>query len=169
MSENKLKATLEFEGKKAEFEGSFEEVWRSINRFLSELNPTTQLSGLTIKVNLADMLEKMKDIVQIDKDVGPVISPSVNIEKLTREEKIALVLLMRKISYMTGNSESDVMEVTEVEKDCGFKTPGPDISELISKKIVINLSEARKKGLYKISDYGIQWFTSSTIEKIEKK
>jgi len=37
MSKNEhLKATIEWEGKRAEFEGSFEEVWKGLSKFLSE-------------------------------------------------------------------------------------------------------------------------------------
>lgn len=168
-NEKQLSAIIEYDGKKAEFKGSFEDVWRSVNLFFEEVAPKNDLLNLVINLDLSTLIDQTRCLFAIDKDVGPVLLPSVNISELNREEKITLVLLMRKISYMIGTAKSDSIEMNEIEKESMLKSPGPDVSELITKKIVKNLSEAGKKGLYRITDYGTQRFLSSAVEKIIKK
>jgi len=171
MSKNEhLKATLEWEGKRAEFEGSSEEVWRCLNRFLSEINPKiASLSDLIIKINFLELLNKLKGIIQIDKDVGPVVPIGVDITKLNDIEKTVFVLLTRRIMYMTNFSDKETMKVGEVEKESKAKNVGVLLSQLTTQKIVQNVSEAGKKAAYRITDYGIQWFISKALKKLQSE
>lgn len=165
-----LKAVLEWEGKRAEFEGLPEEVWKSINRFLSETNPRVALlSNLVIKVDLAELLAKFKGIIQIDKDVGPVVPVDVDMTKLNDTERIVLVLLMRRITYMTNYSDKEPMNVKEVKEESKAKNAGVLLSQLATQKIVQNIAEPGKKGAYRITDYGIQWFVSKVLKKLQSE
>ena len=171
MNENEhLKATLEWEGRKVEFKGSPEEVWRSINRFLSETNPKiASLADFIIKVNPAELLEKLKGIIQIDKDVGPVVPTDVNIAQLNDTERTVFVLLVRRITCMTNYTSTETMNVEEVEKESKAKSAGVLLSQLTTQKIVQNVAEPGKKGSYRITDYGIQWFISKSLKKLQGK
>jgi hypothetical protein len=166
MSATRLRATLEWEGKKVEFEGSFEEVWKSINRFLSEMTPRlVSLSNLLIKVDYSELLAKLKGILQFDKDVGPVVSVGFD-SKLGDTERVVFVLMVRRISNAVGYLDKETMEVEEVEKESKAKNAGVFLSQLSSQKIVQNVAELGKKGAYRVTDYGIQWFVSKVMPKL---
>jgi len=171
MSKNEyLKATLEWEGKKAQFEGSPEEVWKSINKFLIETNPQiVSLLDFLIKVNVVELLTKLKGIAYVDKDVGPVISVDADIGKLNDTERIVFFLLIKKTAYMTKHSDKETMDVDEVKKESKAKNAGVLLSQLTAEKIVQNMAEAGKKGAYRITDYGTQWFISKVLKKLQSE
>jgi hypothetical protein len=166
MSEKELRATLEWEGKKVEFEGSFEEVWKSINRFLVATNPKIMsLSDLLIKIDFSELLAKLKGIIHLDKDVGPVVSIGID-SRLGDTERIVLVLVARRIANAVGYLKEETMEVEEVEKESKSKNAGVLLSQLVSQKVVQNVAEPGKKGAYRVTDYGTQWFVSKAMPKL---
>jgi len=169
MSKNdNLKAIIEFEGKKAIFEGSTQEVWRSINRFLSEMHPKIAvLSEMVVSVDINEILSKLKNVIQIDKDVGPVVSANLNVNALNDTERVLLTLLMKKVVWILGYSNEETCNVKEVEKESKAKNAGVLLSQLVAQKLVQNVAELGKKGTYKITDYGIQWFVPKILEKIQ--
>jgi hypothetical protein len=168
MSKNgNLKAIIEFEGKKAIFEGAAQEVWKSINRFLSEMQPKNViLSEMIVRVDINELLSKLKAVIQIDKDVGPVLSDKLNVNALNDTERVLLTLLMKKVVSTLGYSDEETCKVKEVEKESKAKNAGVLLSQLVAQKIVQNVAEPGKKGTYKITDYGVQWFVPRLLEKI---
>jgi len=165
-----LKAIIEFEGKKAIFEGSAQEVWGSINRFISEMQPKIAiLSDIVLKVDFSELLTKFKDIIQIDKDVGPVTCADVNTNLLNETERILFTLLIRRITYVLGYSDKETFDVKEVSKESGAKSAGSLLSQLVAQKLVQNIADAGKKGTYRITDYGIQWFVQKVLDKLRSE
>lgn len=166
--ENRLKASLEWEGKKAVFEGLSEEVWASINRFLSETQPQiASIADFIIKVDVSKLLISLEGIIRIDKDVGPIVPVGVPLEKTSDREKVALYLLLRRVAFKTGHADKETAEVEEVVKDSKVRSAGVVLSNLVADYIVQNVGEAGKKGIYRITDYGIEWFVQSVLPNIK--
>ena len=168
-SPKSIKASLEINGKKLDVEGQPDEVWRSLNKFLGQNDQTVaQISQFIIKINLDDLLLKFKDILYIDKDVGPVISPEANISALNDSERIAFTMLIKKIVFLLGFAKEETVTVDNVQKEVKSKSVGALISQAIPQKIIQNVAEPGKKGEYKITDYGVSWFISKVLPKMVK-
>jgi len=166
--ENKLKASIEWEGKRAVFEGPPEEVWASINRFLSETHPQiASIADLIIKIDMGELLTKLKGTIRIDKDVGPVVPVDVDLGELADKDKVVLFLLLKRVAFKTGYIDKETAEVEEVTKESKVKTAGVVLSNLVAENIVQNIGEVGKKGIYRITDYGIEWFVKSVLPKMQ--
>ena len=165
-----MKAILEFEGKHAQFEGTSEEVWKSITRFLVETDIKIELlSTLIIKIDLNELLNNFKGLIQIDRDVGPVQSVTVNIGELADIERVVFTLILRRVAFMMNYVPSDTMTVGEVQKESKAKNAGVMLSQLAAQKIIQNISEPGKKASYRVTDYGIQWFISKALPKLRRE
>lgn len=167
---NALKASLEINGKKLDVEGQPDEVWKSLNKFIGQNDQKmTQLSQFIIKIDLNELLLRLKGIVLIDKDVGPVISSETNVNALNDTERIVFALLIKRIVNLLGFGNEEMMTVDEVQKETKSKSAGVLISQMIPEKIIQNVGELGKKGAYRITDYGINWFMSKVLPKLEKR
>lgn len=165
----KLKAKIEWNGKKAEFEGEPNEVWKSINKFLMDVGPTViSLSEFMIKTDLNRLFQNFRGIIKLDKDVGPIVSRRIKFDKLDNKEKVLFCLMVRKLAFLTGHSEVDIMEVEDVRGKTGIKKPGVELSKLASKKLVLNVGSPQK-GKYRITDYGIEIFCEDVVPKLYLK
>ena len=68
-----------------------------------------------------------------------------------------------------GFSEIETVTVDEVQREVKSKSVGALISQMTSAKIIQNVAEPGKKGEYRITDYGITWFVSKGLPKLEKR
>lgn len=125
------------------------------------------IADLIIKIDLSELLTKLKQIIRIDKDVGPVIPVDVKVDDLTDREKIVLFLLLKRVAFKTGHADKETAEVEEVTKESKVKTAGVVLSNLVAEKIIQNIGEIGKKGIYRVTDYGIEWFIGNVLPKMK--
>ena len=151
MSNGELKAILRHGETEVEFSGNYEDVWRSINKYLSEIYPpieaVKQLIG-AVDVNL--LMEKLEGLVEIREGMINVL------EDTGAKRKILLCLAGAHVGKILGLLERDKLTPKEIASYTG-------LNEKVTRA---RLSELKKAGLVIKYGEGLYGFTKASIKEL---
>jgi len=151
MSDEELKAVLRHGETEVEFSGNYEDVWRSINKYLSEIYPSIEavkkLIG-AIDVNL--LMEKLEGLVEIREGMINVL------EDTGAKRKILLCLAGAHVGKILGLLERDKLTPKEIASYTG-------LNEKVTRA---RLSELKKAGLVIKYGEGLYGFTKASIREL---
>ncbi len=138
----------------AEFSGDYETVWRSVNRYFSEvLGPVNLLQRLTGAQDVTSLAEKIAGRVLVE---GGSVSV---LEEAETKRKIALCLAGAFVGHRLGLLESDAMTPKQVAS----------ATRLSEKNAANRLGEMWKAGLVRRVDEGRYVFTAALMKLIEEE
>ncbi|MCS7132349.1 MAG: hypothetical protein N3F65_02350 [Nitrososphaeria archaeon] len=146
-----MKVTIRHGDTEVEFEGEHEEVWMSINRYLSEAFPPLEVvKKLTGAIDIMDLAKKLEGFVEIKEG-------RINILKdVDAKKKILLCLTAAHVGKALSLFEKDKLTPKEIAAYTG-------LDERIARA---RLSELRKAGLVIKYDEGLYGFTPASLEEI---
>ena len=151
MSDGELKVVLRHGETEVEFSGNYEDVWRSINKYLSEIYPPIEavkkLIG-AIDVNL--LMEKLEGLVEIREGMINVL------EDTGAKRKILLCLAGAHVGKILGLLERDKLTPKEIASYTG-------LNEKVTRA---RLSELKKAGLVIKYGEGLYGFTKASIREL---
>ena len=151
MSDGELKVVLRHGETEVEFSGNYEDVWRSINKYLSEIYPPIEavkkLIG-AIDVNL--LMEKLEGLVEIRDGMINVL------EDTGAKRKILLCLAGAHVGKILGLLERDKLTPKEIASYTG-------LNEKVTRA---RLSELKKAGLVIKYGEGLYGFTKASIKEL---
>lgn len=153
-SSRTLKVRIQHDESTVEFEGDYEYVWASINRYLSEIYPSLPLAKKLIgAIDIETLANYLAGKVQISSGRISVITEG------DAKKKILLCLAAAYLAKMLGMIENEAMTPKEVSIATG-------IEERVTRA---RLSEMRKQNLVMRTDEGRYAFLTSTLEKLMKE
>ena len=163
---NKESVTVHIKYQETEqtFTGDANQVWRSINRFFSEMMPALQtVKNALITVDLETLIEDCKNIIALAPEGTVILVPK---QKLTDNETLTLQLLATYIANKLGH-QKDVLTKEELQAGLGKK---PKItSTRLGELIREGLATKTEEGNYKITTLGIKRFQEEALPEIRKK
>jgi predicted transcriptional regulator len=146
------------------FTGDANQVWRSINRFFSEMVPALRtVKKALLTVDLESLIEDCKNVIAVAPE-GPVLL--VSRQKLTDSETLTLHLLAAYIGNRLGQSE-DFLTKEELQAGLGKNTKitSTRLGELTREGLATKTDE----GNYKITTLGIRRFQEESLPEIREK
>jgi len=146
-----LKARLEFGELKVDLEGTVDEVFRGVVKFVETVYPSLELlSKVTFTVDTAKLMEGLAGVVQIGPE-GPIL---VAERELPADEAIELCLLGQLVGYKLGRLDKDSLPVEDLSRVVGKarKTVANQLAGIVREGIV----ERVTKGEYRITTQGIR-------------
>jgi hypothetical protein len=155
---------IKYQGNEQTFTGDANQVWRSINRFFSEMMPALHaIKKSILTVDLESLIEGCENIIAIAPE-GPVLL--VSKQKLTDSETLTLHLLATYIGNKLGQSK-DVLAKEELQDRLGknAKITSTRLGELIREGYATKTEE----GNYRITTLGIKWFQKESLPEIKEK
>lgn len=136
-----------------EFEGDYEQVWASVNKYLSEIYPSLPLAKRLVgAIDIQSLAEYLSGKVQISDGKISVMAEG------DAKKKILLCLAAAYLARALGLIESEAMTPKEVSIATG-------IEERVTRA---RLSEMRKQNLVMKTD-GKYIFLTSTLERLMKE
>mgnify|MGYP000026368323 CR=1 FL=1 len=151
MSSGKIRVSIKHDETEVEFEGGYEEVWKSINRYFSETYPALEtIKALTGLTDVADLAEKLKGLVEFRE--GRIII----LGELEAKRKILLCLAAAYVGKALGLFEKDKLTPKEIAAYTG-------LDERVTRA---RLSELRRAGLVIRSEEGLYGFTSTSLNEL---
>ncbi len=151
MNSGKIRVSIKHDETEVEFEGGYEEVWKSINRYFSETYPALEtIKALTGLADVADLAEKLKGLVEFRE--GRIII----LGELEAKRKILLCLAAAYVGKALGLFEKDKLTPKEIAAYTG-------LDERVTRA---RLSELRRAGLVIRSEEGLYGFTSTSLNEL---
>ena len=159
-----LRATLEYGNIKTQFEGSFDEVWRSVSRFLTDIRPSHVESALAKIVhmeNLDELVDDLQGILRIAKE-GPYFIRSL--DDLTNKDRLLLALLGAYVGHKLGILDEgsltidELSTMTEVKKQVTYV----EASNMVRDRLV----ELVEKGKRRLTTIGIDYTKRKVLQKV---
>ncbi len=151
MSSEKVKVVIRHEGTEIEFEGGYEEVWRSVNKFFSEVYPALEIvRKLTGAIDVTSLAKRLEGLVEFRE--GRIVI----LKELDAKRKILLCLAAAHVGKALNLFEKDKLTPKEIAAYTG-------LDERVTRA---RLSELRKAGLVVKADEGLYEFTSSSLEEL---
>lgn len=151
MRGERLKVTIKHEGTEVEFEGNYEEVWTSVNRYFSEVFPTIEVARkLTGAIDITELAKKLSGLVEIKEGRINVL------RDVDAKKKILLCLAAAHVGKSLNLFEKDKLTPKEVAAYTG-------LDERVARA---RLSELRKLGLVIKYDEGLYGFTPASLGEI---
>ncbi len=133
-----------------EFEGSYEEVWMSINRYFSEILPSIEaVKKLIGAVDITDLMKKLEGLVEIREGRITVL------KDVDAKRKIILCLAAAYVGKALGLFEKDKLAPKEIAAYTG-------LDERVARA---RLSELRRAGLVIKYDEGLYGFTPTSLDE----
>lgn len=133
-----------------EFEGSYEEVWMSINRYFSETLPSIEaVKKLTGAIDITDLMKKLEGLVEIREGRITIL------KDVDAKRKIILCLAAAYVGKALGLFEKDKLAPKEIAAYTG-------LDERVARA---RLSELRKAGLVIKYDEGLYGFTPTSLDE----
>lgn len=149
--EEKLKIVIRHGDAEAQFEGSYREVWESINRYLSELYPPLEvIKKLTGAIDVQELAEKLAGKVEIRE--GRIIV----LLEADAKRKILLCLAAAYLGKALGIFDRDALTPKEIAGLIG-------LDERVARA---RLSELRRMGLAVKREGGLYTFTPASLKEI---
>jgi hypothetical protein len=165
LTENEtVTVNIKYQETEQTFTGDANQVWRSINRFFSEMMPSLQIiRKALLTVDLGSLIEDCKNIIAVAPE-GPVIL--VPKQKLTDSEILTLHLLATYIGSKLGQSK-DALTKEELQSGLGknAKITSTRLGELIREGLATKTEEAN----YRITTLGIKRFQEEALPEIREK
>lgn len=146
-----IKVHLEVGDIKVDFEGSSEQVFETLLRFISQACPNIELlRRITYTPDLAKIIGNLSGLVEISSS-GPIINPGV---ELSARNAVCLALLGAYVGYRIGRLNKDTLSVVELSRLTGKakKTITNELPKLVEGGLVERVSE----GEYKITELGVR-------------
>jgi len=160
-----LRVSLEYGDRKAEFEGSFDDVWRSINRLLSEIRPShveSALAKIVHREELDQLVDDLEGVLRIAKE-GPYFI--VPIDKLPHKDKLLLALLGEYVGYKLGILDDESMSIDEL---CAITRIGKKVAQVeLSHLSADRLVEENDVGRRRLTTIGTDYIRNQVLPKIE--
>ena len=151
MSDEELKAVLRHGETEVEFSGNYEDVWRSINKYLSEIYPPIEaVKKLIGAVDVNLLMEKLEGLVEIREGMINVL------EDTGAKRKILLCLAGAHVGKILGLLERDKLTPKEIASYTG-------LNEKVTRA---RLSELKKAGLVIKYGEGLYGFTKASIKEL---
>ena len=151
MRDEELKIVLKHGDTEVEFSGNYEEVWRSINKYLSDIYPSLKIVKKLIgSIDLEKMVEKLEGLVEIRDRVINIL------ENAGAKRKILLCLAAAYAGKALGILEKDKLTPKEIASYTG-------LNEKVTRA---RLSELRKSGLVMKYGEGLYGFTSASFREL---
>lgn len=147
------------------FSGDVNAVWKSVNRFFSQLLPMLDVvQGVVLSVDVQQVVEASKDIVAVGNE-GPVVLADK--AKLTDSEALLLLLLAAWIGDRLGLLETGLLPKEELRGWLGksSKITGTRLGELSREGLVVKTRE----GGYKLSILGVKRVVEDILPQIREK
>jgi len=154
-----LRASLEYGNIKTQFEGSFDEVWRSINRLLSEIRPShveSALARIVHREELDRLVDDLEGVLRIAKE-GPYFV--VPVEHLPNRDKLLLALLGVYVGYKLGILDENSLSIDEL---CAMTRVRRNVAQ-------VELSYLSRDRLVEITDVGRRKLTTIGVEYIRNE
>ena len=152
MSSGNLKVTISYGELRAEFEGSPEEVYLQVVRFLEKTIPSYSLaSRIQRSKGVGETLERLKHIIAYSEGEG--IYPSKPLQSFPTSEAILLMLASRYLEYSLGLRDGESATASEIVSVVGrpMKTVSGRLSELVRGGYIKRL----ERGGYSITGLGL--------------
>lgn len=150
--ESQVHVIINHDGNSIEFSGNYEEVWRSINRYFSEIYPSLSVAK---RLKGAYDLDNLVNIIQ-DK-VMIVDGRIVVTEKTDAKRRIALCLACARIGKLAGMLETEWLAPKQISSSTG-------IEERVTRA---RLSDMHKEGFVERSNEGRYRFAPRCMMLLE--
>lgn len=148
MEKERIRVTIKTKDSEVEFEGEYEEVWISINKYFSELYPSLQIvKNLIGAVDIEDLMNKLSGKIEIKEDRINILAGG------DAKKKILLCLAGAYVGRRLGIFEKEFLTPKEIANFTG-------IDEKITRA---RLSELRKEGLVIRKEDGLYGFTPASL------
>ena len=155
---------IKYQETKQTFTGDPDQVWKSINKFFTEMIPTLQtIKKVLLTVDLENLIEDVKNLIALTPE-GPVLL--VSKQKLTDSETLSLHLIAAFIGNKLGQSK-DAQSKEDLQTGIGksAKITSTRLGELIRERLATKTEE----GNYRITTLGIKRFQEETLPEIKEK
>lgn len=151
MEKERIRVTIKTQESEVEFEGEYEEVWMSVNKYFSQLYPPLQIVRKLIgAVDIEDLMNKLSEKIEIKEDRINVLAG------VDAKKKILLCLAGAYVGTKIGIFSKEFLTPKEIANYTG-------IDERITRA---RLSELRKEGLVIRKEDGLYGFTPASIKEI---
>ena len=164
MTQETVTVQIKYQETEQTFTGDPNQVWRSINRFFSEMIPGLEtVKKAILTVDLEGLIEDCKNIIAIAPE-GPVLLLSK--QKLTDSETLTLHLLATYIGSKLGQPKAIL---TKEELQTGLGKTAKITSTRLGELIREGLAAKTEEGNYKITTFGIKRFQEEALPEIREK
>ncbi len=164
--ESNLEVVMKYKDIETKFTGKPDQVIRTMLNYVRQVLPGYEIvSGLTLTVDLEDLLKNVKGLIAFTPE-GIVVT--VSKDKLGGERDAVLVHLVKSyVGYRTGRTEKDSLTMAEMLTLTGGKsgTVGARLSELTS----LGWVERVGRGEYRITTLGAKAFLDEIAPKLKPK
>jgi DNA-binding transcriptional ArsR family regulator len=151
MSSERVRIVIRCGETEVEFEGGYEDVWKSVNKFFSETYPAIEVARkLTGAVDVAELARRLEGYVEF-RDGRIII-----MREMDAKRRILLCLAAAYVGKRLGLFDKEHLTPKEIAAYTG-------LDERVARA---RLSELRKAGLVAKADEGLYSFTSSSISEL---
>jgi hypothetical protein len=159
-----LEVTIRYGSVEKKITGAPADVTKAVITFLTSLIPQLELAArLVLSVDLGKIAEACEGALAITPE-GVVVTGST--EGLADRELLLLHLAKQKIAEMTGKSESDTVQVSDLT--VATKRSGGTVAGRLSELCAESLVERKGKGEYRITTLGLHLFQEQVLSKLKK-
>lgn len=160
----KLKATIKYGSLESTCEGNADEVLKFVFRFIRDVYPDYEIvSGLTLTVDLEELLRRLKGVVSFLPKGRPVILKSTS--GLTDSDLILTYLVAAYAGNQISMAEKGSLSMAELLEKTGKSagTVAGRLSELAGNMYVDRVG----RGEYKVTEYGVKKFMEDILPILE--
>jgi hypothetical protein len=161
-----LEVVVKYKGIETKFAGQPDQVIRTVLNYVRQVLPGFDIvSGLTLTVDLEDLLKKVKGLIAFTPEG---IVATVQREKLGGERDAVLLHLVKSyVGHVTGKAVKDSLTMAELLALTGGKpgTVGARLSELTS----LGWVERVGRGEYRITTLGTKAFLDEVAPRLKPK
>ncbi len=161
----KLKVTIKYGSIESTCEGPADEVLKFVFRFIKDVYPNYAIvSGLTLTVDLENLLKGLRDVITFLPKGQPVILKPI--KDLTDSDLILTYLVAAYAGNQIGLAEKGYLSMANLLDRTGKPagTVAGRLSELVGRLCV----ERVGRGEYRITPYGIKEFMEEVLPKLEE-
>ena len=161
----KLKVTIKYGSLESTCEGSADEVLKFVFQFIRDVYPDYEIvSGLTLTVNLEELLRRLKGVVSFLPKGRPVILKPIG--RLTDSDVILTYLVAAYAGNQMGMAEKGSLSMAELLEKTGKSagTTAGRLSELAGNLYVDRVG----RGEYKVTEYGVKKFMDEILPTLEE-
>ena len=161
----KLKVTIKYGSLESTCEGSADEALKFVFRFIRDVYPNYAIvSGLTLTVDLENLLRRLKGIITFLPKGQPIILKPT--KDLTDSDLILTYLVAAHAGNQIGLAEKDYLSMADLLDRTGKSagTVAGRLSELVGRLCVERIG----RGEYRVTAYGIKEFTDAILPKLEE-
>ena len=160
----KVTVHIKYQEVEQTFTGDADQVWKSINRFFSEMMPALHTIKKTmLTVDIETLIEDCENVIAVAPE-GPVLL--VSRQKLTDNETLTLNLLAAYIGSRLGKSKEFL---TKEELQAGLGKNAKITSTRLGELIRDGHATKTDEGNYKITTLGVRRFQEEALPEIREK